>query len=120
MHLRQKALDRLQRNGVERGLDERNWRPNVKNVVWEVSRLGDVHSPGATPLDPIAPTPRSTSAMMCRGLAIKNGFFVFEELDKMVDAEGEHDSGRDGVVGEMASTETERLGRHRKRTCVGE
>ena len=38
----------------------------------------------------------------------------------MADAEGKHDSRRDRVVGEMASTETERVGRHQKRTCVGE
>lgn len=91
-----------------------NWRPNVRNTVWEDSRLG------YDPLDPIAPTPRSTSAMICRGLGIENGFFVFREVDKVGEAEGEREGGGNKVAREMTSTETERLERHGKRARVGE
>lgn len=69
---------------------------------------------------PIAPTPRSTSAMICRGLDTENDFFVFEVVDNVGDAEGEHGGVADEDVVEIPSVETERLERHGKRVYVGE
>jgi hypothetical protein len=97
-----------------------DWRSNVTHMVWEDSGPGYDHNPGPIPLDPIAPTPRSTSAKICRGLGIENGFRVFKEVEKVGETEGEREGGGDAVVGEMTSTDTERLERHGKRARVGE
>ena len=73
------------------------------------------HIPGSMLPDPIAPTPRNMSAMICRELDFENDLFAFGEVDKVGEADGENDG-----VGERMSAETERLERHGRRMCEGE
>lgn len=80
------------------------------------------HIPGPRPIppDPIVPTPRITSAIICRGLDIENDFLIFGEVDKVGEVEGENEGVGDDGVGDVMSAETERLERHGKRLRVGE